>query len=110
MRKILGLMLLVSIFTIGCGEKKDHEDNYNLNEEGPINADTTAANNMVREGVIDVASIDKNNDNNVYQCPMDWNVISDESGNCPVCKMNLEQYSIAEARDNLVKNDYEVTE
>lgn len=57
---------------------------------------------------IDVKAIDNNKDSKVFQCPMDWNVISDRPGSCPVCKMDLEEYSVAKAVDNLVKNDYEV--
>lgn len=35
---------------------------------------------LIREGVIDLQKIDKNNDGTVYQDHMDWNVISDEPG------------------------------
>lgn len=109
MNKLLVLAFFSFFLLSGCGEKKDHEVNYNMENEGPVTSDTTNAdNNIVREGVIDLAAIDKNNDANVYQCPMDWNVLGDHAGSCPVCKMELEQYSIAEAKENLVKNDYKV--
>jgi Cu(I)/Ag(I) efflux system membrane fusion protein/cobalt-zinc-cadmium efflux system membrane fusion protein len=63
---------------------------------------------IVHEGEIDVESIDKNNDGKLWECPMDWNVISDESGRCPVCNMKLKEYSIEEVKANLDKHGYEV--
>ena len=62
---------------------------------------------IAREGVIDVNSIDKNNDGKLFECPMDWNVISDESGRCPECNMKLKEYSIDEVKANLDKYGYE---
>ena len=62
---------------------------------------------IVREGVIDVNSIDKNKDGKLWECPMDWNVISDESGRCPECNMKLKEYSIDEVKANLDKYGYE---
>lgn len=52
---------------------------------------------------IDVLSIDKNKDGKVFQCPMDWAVLSDKPGNCDICKMKLKEYSVQDARDNLDK-------
>ena len=46
--------------------------------------------NILREGVIDLKSIDKNNDGKLFQDQMDWNVISDEPGKCPLCGMTLQ--------------------
>jgi Cu(I)/Ag(I) efflux system membrane fusion protein/cobalt-zinc-cadmium efflux system membrane fusion protein len=60
--------------------------------------------------MIDLMSIDKNKDGMVYQDMMDWNVISDEPGKCPLCKMTLKEVSIEQARENLVKNDFKVKE
>ncbi len=65
-------------------------------------------NNIVREGVINVELIDKNGDGKVYQDMMDWNVISDEAGDCPVCGMHLKEISVDEAKNNLIKNGYKV--
>ncbi|MBP1682635.1 MAG: putative cation efflux system transrane protein, partial [Ignavibacteriaceae bacterium] len=59
-------------------------------------------------GMIDLMSIDKNKDGMVYQDMMDWNVISDMPGKCPLCKMTLKEVSIEQARENLLKNDYQV--
>ncbi|MCW8804463.1 MAG: efflux RND transporter periplasmic adaptor subunit, partial [Ignavibacteriaceae bacterium] len=62
---------------------------------------------IVHEGVIDVEVIDKNKDGKIWECPMDWNVISDESGRCPICNMKLKEYSIEEVKANLDKHGYE---
>ncbi len=65
-------------------------------------------NSIVRKGVIDLNAIDKNGDGKVYQDVMDWNVISDEPGECPQCGMKLIQVSIEKAEANLVKNGFKV--
>ena len=62
---------------------------------------------IVHEGVIDVEAIDKNNDGKLWECPMDWNVISDEPGRCPLCNMKLKEFTIDEVKENLNKDGYE---
>lgn len=62
---------------------------------------------IVHKGVIDVESIDKNKDGKLWECPMDWNVISDRSGRCPLCNMKLKEYTIGEVKTNLEKNGFE---
>ncbi len=62
---------------------------------------------VVHKGVIDLVSIDKNKDGKLWECPMDWNVISDESGRCPLCNMYLKEYSIDEVKANLDKYGFE---
>ena len=62
---------------------------------------------IVREGIIDLEAIDKNKDGKVFQDPMDWNVISDEDGRCPVCNMFLKEVTIEEAKKNLKDNGFE---
>lgn len=61
---------------------------------------------IVREGVIDLMSIDKNKDGKLWQCPMDWNVISDEKGRCPICEMRLKEFSIDEVKINLKQHGF----
>jgi Cu(I)/Ag(I) efflux system membrane fusion protein/cobalt-zinc-cadmium efflux system membrane fusion protein len=63
---------------------------------------------LVRTGTIDLKAIDKNNDGKVYQDLMDWNVISDGPGRCPVCNMILQEVSLDEAKSNLVEHGYAV--
>lgn len=62
---------------------------------------------IVREGIINVEAIDVNGDGKVFQDPMDWNVISDKDGRCPVCGMFLKEVTIEEAKKNLTDNGFE---
>ena len=63
---------------------------------------------LVRTGVIDLKAIDKNKDGKVYQDLMDWNVISDEPGRCPICNMFLQEVSLETATKNLIENGFKV--
>ena len=63
---------------------------------------------IVREGVINVNSIDANEDGMVFQDMMDYNVISDSPGTCPLCGMTLKEVSIDKAKSNLIKNGFKV--
>ena len=62
---------------------------------------------LIRTGVIDVESIDENADGKLFECPMDWDIISDEDDNCPACGMRLEEYTLDEIKENLDKFGYE---
>jgi|GEM_PF-507803 len=77
--------------------------NANIKEEKNQNHQES----IVHSGIIDVESIDKNMDGNVFQDPMDWNVISDKDGKCPLCGMFLKEGSIDDAKMNLKMNGFE---
>ncbi len=47
-----------------------------------------------------------NKDGKVYQDMMDWNVISDKPGDCPLCGMKLKEVTLAQAKKNLEKNGF----
>lgn len=61
---------------------------------------------IIHSGIIDVESLDKNKDGKLFECPMDWNVISDSPGNCPVCNMKLKEYTLNQVKENLQKHGY----
>ena len=63
---------------------------------------------IVREGEIDLVAIDVNEDGMVYQDQMCWNVVSDDSGECPQCGMKLKEVSVEKAKENLEANGFEV--
>jgi Cu(I)/Ag(I) efflux system membrane fusion protein len=63
---------------------------------------------IIRKGIIDLKSIDKNKDGKVFQDPMDWNVISDKPGVCPLCGMDLEEVTLDAAKKNLIENGFKV--
>ena len=92
---------------------KDHMNmNMDMDHDKMMKNDSTGMmkdkNSIVRKGVIDLEAIDKNGDGKVYQDIMDWNVISDEPGTCPLCEMKLKEVTIEEAKTNLEENDLEV--
>ena len=95
-------IIVLSIFT-SCNQENKTPDNESMNMETEQSNST-----IVREGMIDLMMIDENKDGMVYQDPMDWNVISDKPGKCPLCKMTLKEVSIEQAKENLIKNDYQV--
>lgn len=82
-------------------DMKDHKNRR-------MNKKQDGKESIVREGEIDLQTIDKNKDGKVYQDMMDWNVISDEPGKCPICEMTLKEVTINEAKYNLYKNGFEV--
>lgn len=65
-------------------------------------------NSIVRKGVIDLNAIDENKDGKVYQDMMDYNVISDKPGKCPLCGMKLKEVSLKMAKDTLIKAGFKV--
>lgn len=67
-------------------------------------------NSIVREGVIDLKSIDENKDGKVYQDMMDYNVISDKPGKCPLCGMTLKKVTLKKAEETLLKSGFKVKE
>lgn len=78
-----------------------------MDMKNPAN-NSVSGNSIIREGLIDLESIDKNKDGKVFQDQMDWNVISDKPGKCPLCKMTLIEVAVKKAKDNLIKNGYKV--
>lgn len=93
----IALIALIS-FTPGCGSTEDHD---NIHKDENIEKSES---DIVRDYDADVASLDENGDGNVFQCPMDWQVISDKPGNCPLCNMILKEYSVEDAQRNLEEN------
>lgn len=63
---------------------------------------------LIREEVIDLQAIDENKDGKVFQDQMDWNVISDKPGKCPICEMKLKEVSLEKAKENLIKHGFKV--
>ena len=63
---------------------------------------------VVREGVIDLNAIDENHDGKVFQDMMDYNVISDKPGKCPLCGMTLKEVTLKKAKETLVKSGFKI--
>ena len=100
-------------FTLEETKKNLEEHGFKAKEIG-AHSDTGHSNEhgidspLIRTGMIDLKAIDKNNDGKVYQDFMDWNVISDEPGRCPVCNMILQEVSLEKAKSNLIEHGYQV--
>lgn len=118
--KMLSLVVFSALLFAGYSNINAQEKPKSNHNHGTVKSDSTEMKNehedhkmkskkknpIVREGVIDVASIDKNKDGKVYQDMMCWNVISDEAGDCPLCDMKLKEVTIEKAKTNLKKNGY----
>ncbi|MEN6295153.1 MAG: efflux RND transporter periplasmic adaptor subunit [Chloroherpetonaceae bacterium] len=84
--------------------KMNDNDMQQMNQEGK----SKEASPLIRTGIIDLKAIDKNKDGKVYQDMMDWNVISDETGTCPICGMKLKEVTLDEAKKNLEEHGFKV--
>lgn len=78
------------------------------NMKHDMKSDSSKNESIVHKGIIDLKSIDKNKDGKVYQDMMDWNVISDKPGQCPLCGMKLKEVSLDKAKENLLKHNFKV--
>ena len=88
-------------FVTGCSKQSEpQKDQQHTISEAKSSADSS----IIRDKNVDVASIDKNRDGKVYQCQMDYDVISDNSGTCPKCGMTLEEVTVKQAQENLKKS------
>lgn len=96
---LLTLLFLLTGVTFAQMDRSQHQMKMNHSEN-----DTS----IVRKGAIDLRSIDENKDGKVYQDMMDWNVISDEPGECPLCGMTLKEVTLFEAEKNLTENGFNV--
>ncbi len=93
--------VLFVLILIGCGNNSNKQaENQKQAEQQSVEA-AKVDSSIIRSKDIDVNSVDKNKDGKVYQCPMDYNVISDSAGQCPLCGMELKEFSVADAQHNL---------
>ncbi len=101
-------MLIVIIFLSSSAIFAQAQKHKGMGK-GEMKKENPKVENIVRDKEpIDLASIDKNKDGKVFQDPMDWNVISDAPGKCPLCKMTLKEVTLQQAKENLIKHDYKV--
>ncbi len=59
----------------------------------------------IRSAPVDVLPMDRNGDGYVYQDRLDFQVIADTPGNCPICGMGLQKTSVADAVMNLMDHN-----
>ena len=101
-------LLSINVYSQGHDHAHSKDKKTDKKNEVTVKMDKTEKNPIIRKGIIDLKSIDKNKDGKVYQDQMDWNVISDEAGKCPICKMELKQVTLKKAKENLIKNGFKV--
>ncbi|MFZ0455367.1 MAG: efflux RND transporter periplasmic adaptor subunit [Ignavibacteriaceae bacterium] len=87
--------------TAGSMKNMDMELNQKLKAKSQTKKNESE---IIRKEPIDVESIDKNKDGKLYEDIMDWNVISDKPGICPLCGMTLREFTIKEVKENLAKH------
>jgi membrane fusion protein, copper/silver efflux system len=93
-------------------EKKDTTMKMDSEKSGSMKdmskkEDSEIKDQRIRKGVIDLSAIDKNKDGKLYEDIMDWNVISDKPGECPICGMTLKEFTIKEVEKNLTEHGFE---
>lgn len=106
------LRAAVSLYSSDKGDSKKDEMNNEMEEmemydENHQHAEMESE-SIIRKGVIDLSEIDKNKDGKVFQDFMDWNVVSDKPGKCPICEMKLQEVTLSEAKENLISNGFKV--
>lgn len=88
-------------------EKPNSSSVMSLNsQKNSVKQDAFENGAIIRKGVIDLSLIDKNKDEKLFQDIMDWNVISDEAGECPICGMKLKEFRIDQVKKNLIENGF----
>ncbi|MEJ5352051.1 MAG: heavy metal-binding domain-containing protein [Melioribacteraceae bacterium] len=121
---IAAIMFLVLFSVAAAQEKKDstntehkmmkhdHSKMHEMMKDSAMHSKMMDKNKkkspLIREGEIDLNAIDKNKDGKVYQDQMDFNVISDKPGECPLCGMNLKEVTLQQAKENLLKHNFKV--
>lgn len=114
---LAGALVAFSLSGSVLAQSADSHKDHKMNMHGSMNMgsmdmgqekDNMKDQSIVHKGVIDLKAIDKNKDGKVFQDQMDWNVISDKPGKCPLCKMTLEEVTLKQAKDNLEKNGFKV--
>lgn len=112
--KLIGFFVTVLLLTVATyGQEKTDTTKMNHMKHNSMKMnhsmlDSTKQNSIVREEPIDLKAIDENGDGKVFQDMMDWNVIADKAGECPLCGMKLKEVSLNEAKVNLISNGFEV--
>lgn len=95
---IITFAIAALFFASGCSNqnKSSMEQKQTINES-KSSIDST----IIRDKNANVSKIDSNKDGKVFECQMDYEVISDKPGSCPKCGMKLEEVSDSDAQKNL---------
>jgi hypothetical protein len=110
---LVSLIFVLALFISGniLAQHSGHEHTMNMDTKKMEMKDSASMKNknlIIRSGVIDLKKIDVNKDGKVYQDMMDYNVISDKPGKCPLCGMTLKEVTLKEAKEAAVKAGFKV--
>ncbi len=109
MKSIKMCFTVIAFFAFLSFQMNAQSHQHDNHSKMDMKKDSVKAENIIRTEVpIDLKAIDKNKDGKVFQDQMDWNVISDKPGKCPLCKMTLKEVTVKTAKQNLLKNDFKV--
>jgi len=97
---IIALFTVTFFIVVGCKKEEPKTEFQKPVTQSEVKA-TAPDSSIIRSNTVDVATLDLNKDGKVFQCPMDYQVISDKPGKCPLCNMDLEEVSVEKAAKNL---------
>lgn len=106
MRSIKIYLTAIALFMILSLQINAQSNQHGDHSKMEMKKDSVKSESIVRKGVINLKTIDKNKDGKIFQDQMDWNVLSDKPGKCPLCKMTLKEVTLKEARKNLTENGF----
>ena len=102
MKQLIALIFLTVTLFSACNKAQEVKtEPINQNKTSVTEDKRGSDSTLIRSTNVDVSSLDLNKDSKVFQCPMDYEVISDHQASCPKCKMDLEEVSVVEAQKNL---------
>lgn len=101
---LTGIALFIMLSLQINAQSNQHGDHSKME----MKKDSVKSESIVRKGVINLKTIDKNKDGKIFQDQMDWNVLSDKPGRCPLCNMFLKEVTIELAKKNLVQNGFTI--
>ncbi len=108
--RTVSLIIIILLWSVSysLGQNKQIDKTHKVKME---NISRTSTNEpQFYKGIINLKAIDQNKDGKVFQCPMDFNVLSDKPGIDPKCGMKLKEVTIKEAKENLLKHGFRVKE
>jgi len=108
MRSIKIYLTTIALFMMLSLQINAQSNLHSDHSKMEMKKDSVKSENIVRKGVINLKTIDKNKDGKIFQDQMDWNVLSDKPGKCPLCKMTLKEVTLKEAKKNLIENGFKV--
>lgn len=82
--------------------------NSSMSMSKTMKMDSKSADKVQIAKAINLKAIDKNKDGKVFQCPMDFDVLSDKPGKDPKCGMTLVEVTLGQAKKNLTDHGFKV--